>query len=286
MRNTLNFIPVEKLHPFMDHPFQVRDDADMNMLIESVQQNGILSPLVVRPKEGTVGEYEIVSGHRRHRAAMKAGLKTVPALVVPLSREEAVIAMVDSNLQREHILPSEKAWAYKMKMDALAHRGRGLSQVATKCDSASEIGKETNESRDTIFRYIRLTNLIDPLLDMVDAGRIAFTPAVELSYLKEGEQQDLLETMQSEDCTPSLPQAQRMKQLSKAGQLDMDAIFSIMTEPKGNQKEYLKLSTEKFDCFLGRYDTPKDKEAFIWKALEHYSRYLEKQRQRSRDDAR
>jgi len=300
MKNTLTQIPVEKMHPFMDHPFQVREDADMNILIESIQQNGILTPLVVRPKENTVDEYEIVSGHRRHRAATKAGLKTLPAFIMPLSREEAIIAMVDSNLQRETILPSEKAWAYKMKMEALAHRGRGLANIApssiptsdqvglnsTGVQTRAVIGSDFGDSGTQVQRYIRLTNLIEPLLDMVDAGRIAFTPAVELSYLKEEEQQDLLETMESEDCTPSLSQALKMKALSKAGKLDMDTIFEIMTQEKANQKEYLKLSPEKYDCFLGRYDTPKDKEAFIWKALEHYTRYLEKQRQRSRDDAR
>lgn len=300
MKNTLTQIPVEKMHPFMDHPFQVRDDADMNILIESIQQNGILTPLVVRPKENTVGEYEIVSGHRRHRAATKAGLKTLPAFIMPLSREEAIIAMVDSNLQREHVLPSEKAWAYKMKMEALAHRGRGLANTASSSIPTSDqvglnsagvqtravIGSDFGDSGTQVQRYVRLTNLIKPLLDLVDAERIAFTPAVELSYLKEDEQRDLLETMESEDCTPSLSQALKMKALSKAGKLDMDTIFEIMTQEKANQKEYLKLSSEKYDRFLGRYDTPKDKEAFIMKALEHYTNYLVKQRQRSRDDAR
>ncbi len=292
MKNTLTQIPVEKMHPFMDHPFQVRDDADMNILIESIQQNGILTPLVVRPKENTVDEYEIVSGHRRHRAATKAGLKTLPAFIMPLSREEAIIAMVDSNLQREHVLPSEKAWAYKMKLEALVHRGKGLAvhddttsrQVVGKLESADLVSD--SESGRQVQRYVRLTNLITPLLDMVDAERIAFTPAVELSYLKPEEQEDLLETMESEDCTPSLSQALKMKALSKAGKLDMDTIFEIMTQEKTNQKEYLKLSSEKYDRFLGRYDTPKAKEDFIMKALEHYTAYLVKQRLRNRDDAR
>lgn len=204
MNNTVKNIPTNKIYLFEGHPFKVQDNEEMNALIESIQEQGILSPLIVRPKENTEDEYEIVSGHRRFRAAVKAGIKEVPALIVPLDRDAAAIAVVDSNLHREHLLPSEKAFAYKLKMEALRHQGKALSQVATKSDSAAEIGKASNESIDTVFRYIRLTNLITPILDMVDEGRIAFTPAVELSYLLPEEQRDLLSEIQYNDCTPNL----------------------------------------------------------------------------------
>lgn len=216
-----------------------------------------MSPLIVRPLENKADEYEIISGHRRFRAAQKAGLLEVPALIYALDRDSAAIAVVDSNLHREHILPSEKAFAYKLKMDAMSRQGQRsdltLSQVATKSDTAAEIGSQTNESRDQVFRYIRLTNLILQLLQMVDECIIAFTPAVELSYLAEQEQRDLLDTMESEDCTPSLSQAQRLKKLSQDGCLNMDMIFVILTEEKANQKEKLKIPMERVRNFF-----PKD----------------------------
>ena len=221
-------ISINKLHEFRDHPYQVLDNEEMNSLIESVQQQGIMTPLIIRPLEGTTDEYEIISGHRRFRAAQKAGLAEVPAFIRPVSRDEAAIMVVDSNLHREHLLPSEKAFAYKLKYDALKRQGKRTdltsSQVATKFDSATEIGKQANESRDTVFRYIRLTKLIPDILKMVDEQRIAFSVGVELSYLTECEQQDLLEAIELEDKTPSLSQAIQMKKLSQSGKLDSDTI--------------------------------------------------------------
>ena len=233
------YLPINKLHPFEGHPFKVTDNEEMEQLVWSILTQGLLTPLVARPLEN--GEYEVISGHRRLHACKKAGIETVPALITEMDRDAAAIALVDSNLHREKILPSEKAHAYKLKMDALSRQGKRtdltLSQVATKLDNAAEIGKQQGESRDTVFRYIRLTNLIPGILQMVDEGKIALTPAVELSYLTETEQSDLLETMESEDCTPSLSQAQQLKQLSQAGRLNMDRIFTIMREPKANQQE-------------------------------------------------
>lgn len=280
-------IPVTKLHPFEGHPYKVKDDEEMNGLIESVISQGILSPLIVRPLEKTTDEYEIVSGHRRLRAAVKAGMEAVPAFIRPLNRDEAVIALVDSNLHREHILPSEKAFAYKLKMEALNHQGKRTDltsdQLGPKLSSA-QISE--SDSATQVKRYIRLTCLIPDILDLVDEGRIAFTTAVELSYLTENEQYDLLETIQSEDCTPSLSQAVQMKQLSQSGLLTMDEVFEIMTQPKGNQKEYLKLPSDKFARFFGSNASQRDKEAFIEKALEHYCRYLQRMRETNRDGSR
>ena len=205
-------LPVDKLRPFEGHPFQVKDDAEMDQLVWSILTQGLLTPITVRPLENN--EYEVISGHRRLHACQKAGIKTVPALNYALDRDAAAIALVDSNLHREKILPSEKAFAYKLKMDAMSRQGYRtdltLSQVATKLDTASEIGKAVGESRDKVYRYIRLAELIPEILTMVDEGKIAFTPAVELSYLTKQEQKDLHETMESEDCTPSLSQAIQM----------------------------------------------------------------------------
>lgn len=206
-------IPIKNLHPFKDHPYKVLDDDEMNMLVESIQEHGILSPIIVRPLENKTDEYEVISGHRRLHAAEKAGITEVPALICALDKSAAAIAVVDSNLHREHILPSEKVFAYKLKMEALNQQGNRtdltLSQVATKTDTAAEIGKQWGESRDQVFRYIRLTHLIPEILQYVDDGKIALTPAGEISYLTKEEQTDLLETIESEQCTPSLSQAQR-----------------------------------------------------------------------------
>ena len=230
-------LPIEKLRPFENHPFQVKDDDEMNQLVWSVLTQGVLTPLVVRPLEN--GEYEVISGHRRLHACQKAGIKTVPALIYALDRDAAAIALVDSNLHREKILPSEKAFAYKLKMDALSRQGQRTDltsrQVVGKLETADLIAE--NESGRQVQRYIRLTELIPQILSMVDAGKIALTPAVELSYLTEQEQQDLLETMESEDCTPSLSQAVQLKKLSQSGELTMDKIFEILREPKANQQE-------------------------------------------------
>ena len=272
LESTVN-IPIEKLHQFEGHPFSVPDNDEMNMLIESIHQNGIINPLIVRPKENTEDEYEVVSGHRRLRAARKAGLKTVPALIYAIDRDTATIAVVDCNLQRENIPPSEKA--FKMKMDAISHQGKSTSrQLVDKLKSAEFISQA--ESGRQVQRYIRLTHLIPELSDMVDKGKIAFTPAVEISYLTEEEQKNLLETIQSEDSTPSLSQAQKMKQLSQLHHLDMDMIFKIMTTVKPNQKEFLKLNSDKFDKFLGRFSTPKEKEEHIFKALEFFDKHQRK----------
>ena len=231
-------LPIEKLRPFENHPFQVKDDDEMNQLVWSVLTQGVLTPLVVRPLEND--EYEVISGHRRLYACQKAGIKTVPALIYALERDAAAIALVDSNLHREKILPSEKAFAYKLKMDALSHQGTS-GQVGQKW-SREEIAE--GESGRQVQRYIRLTELIPQILSMVDAGKIALTPAVELSYLTQQEQQDLLETMESEDCTPSLSQAVQLKKLSQSGELSMDRIFEILREPKANQQEKISFRVE------------------------------------------
>ena len=225
-------LAVDKLRPFEGHPFKVVDNEEMDQLTWSILTQGLLTPLVVRPLDN--GEYEVISGHRRLHACKKAGIETVPALIYAIHRDAAAIALVDSNLQREHILPSEKAFAYKLKLEAMNHQGRTSGQVGQKW-TRDEIAE--GESGRQVQRYIRLTNLIPGILQKVDEGRIALTPAVELSYLTDAEQEDLLETMESEDCTPSLSQAIQMKTLSQSGQLDMDKIFSIMTQPKANQQE-------------------------------------------------
>ena len=278
---TIAQISTAKLHPFPAHPFKVQDDEDMEQLTQSIQMQGVLTPLVVRPLEN--GEYEVISGHRRLYACRKAGIQTVPALVYAIDRDAAAIALVDSNLHREHILPSEKAYAYKLKMDAISRQGKRtdltLSQVATRLDNAADIGKQNGESRDTVFRYIRLTNLVPGILEKVDEGRIALTPAVELSYLAEAEQKDLLETMESEDCTPSLSQAIQVKQLSQAGKLDMDTIFGILTQPKANQREKISFRTDEVRKFFPRNYTPAQMQEVILKLLGEYQR----KRQRSQE---
>lgn len=237
-------LPINKLRPFENHPFQVKDDDEMNQLVWSVLTQGVLTPLVVRPLEND--EYEVISGHRRLHACQKAGIETVPALIYALDRDAAAIALVDSNLHREKILPSEKAFAYKMKMDALSRQGKRTDltsrQVVGKLETADLIAE--NESGRQVQRYIRLTELIPQILSMVDAGKIALTPAVELSYLTQREQQDLLETMESEDCTPSLSQAVQMKKLSQSGELNIDKIFEILREPKANQQEKISFRVD------------------------------------------
>ena len=217
-------LPIEKLCPFEGHPFKVADNEEMDQLVESIMAHGVLTPLVVRPLEN--GEYEVISGHRRLHACKRAGIESVPAVITEMDRDAAAIALVDSNLHREHILTSEKAFAYKLKMDALKHQGQTCGQVGHKSrDTLSD-----SESGRQVQRYIRLTHLIPKILQMVDDGKIALTPAVEISYLTKLEQADLLETMECEDCTPSLSQAMQMKQLSQAGELDMDTIFGILTQ--------------------------------------------------------
>ena len=233
-------LPVEKLRPFEGHPFQVKDDAEMDQLVFSILTQGLLTPISVRPIEN--GEYEVISGHRRLHACEKAGIEMVPALIYSLDRDAATIAMVDSNLHREKILPSEKAFAYKLKLDAIKHQGKTSRHVVGKLESADCVSK--GESGRQVQRYIRLTELIPEILKMVDDGKIALTPAVELSYLTKQEQQNLLETMESEDCTPSLSQAIQMKKLSQLGFLDMDKIFEILREPKSNQQDKISFRVD------------------------------------------
>lgn len=263
--------------PFEDNPFKIQNNSEMEMLIDSVKENGILIPIAVRPKDG---KYEILSGHRRIYACKVAGIETVPAIVRELTKDEAVIFMVDSNLQREGLLPSEKGFAYKMKLEAMKHQGRTSAQLGQKLTSVQQIADNTSDSRTQIQRYIRLTNLEKPLLDMVDEGRIALTPAVELSYLLPEEQKDLIETIESEDCTPSLSQSVRMRKLSADGMLTIDKIFEIMTEVKGNQIEVLKIPTDRVRRYFKPDTTYKQMEDYIVKALEHYTRYLKRQRDR------
>ena len=243
---------INKLHPFENHPFQVKDDDEMEQLVWSVLTQGILTPLVVRPLEND--EYEVISGHRRLHACQKAGIETVPALIYALDRDAAAIALVDSNLHREKILPSEKAFAYKMKMDALSRQGQRTdltsTQVGRKLETAEIIGEQSGESKNQVRRYIRLTELIPQILSMVDSEKIALTPAVELSYLTKQEQQDLLETMESEDCTPSLSQAVQLKKLSQSRELNMDKIFDILREPKANQQEKISFRVEDLRKFF------------------------------------
>ena len=273
-------VPISLIDDFADHPFQVRDDEDMERLIQSIDNNGVLNPVILR-KNGE--RYELIAGHRRKHACLRLGISGIPAIVRELSRDEAVVEMVDSNLQREHILPSEKAYAYKMKMDAMKRKaGRPKENsrpLVEDFSTADIIGQDTGESGRQIQRYIRLTELIPELLTMVDEEKIAFRPAVELSYLTHDEQTDLLETIESEDCTPSLAQAIRMKNLSKVGKLDMDTIFAIMTEQKPNQKEKIKIPMERLEQFFPRGMPQKQIEDTIVKALTLYQKHLKKKRE-------
>ena len=279
-------IPLSELTPFKDHPFKVKNDEEMTALMKSIADAGVLSPALARPKEG--GGYELISGHRRLAACKALGMETMPVIVRQLTDEEAVITMVDSNLQREHILPSEKAFAYRMKMEALKRQGRRTdltsSQPATKLDAASEIGRRAGESRDQVFRYIRLTYLIPEILQMVDDGKIALTPAVELSYLLDSEQEMLFSIMDCDEVTPSLSQAQRLRRMSEEQRFSDRAAMQIMSEVKGNQVEYVKVPVESLRRYF-RPDTPmKQMTETLVKAMEFYNRHLE--RQRAERDAR
>ena len=279
-------IRTDMLRTFEGHPFQVLDDEDMNSLTESIKAQGIISPLIVRPIENT-DEYEVVSGHRRLHAAVKAGLTEVPALIYPLDRNEAMIAVVDSNLHRERILPSEKAFAYKMKMEAMKAQGKRtdltLSQAATKSDTAAEIGKARNESRDQVFRYIRLTHLVPELLQKVDEGVIALSPAVELSYLSEEQQNILLDAISLNDCTPSHAQSIRMKKAAQQGTLSSDNVYEIMSEEKANQAERISFKVQDLKAFFPKNYTQKQMTDTILKLLYEHQRRLERKRN-SRDE--
>ena len=273
-------LPVDKLRPFEGHPFQVKDDAEMDQLVWSILTQGLLTPITVRPLENN--EYEVISGHRRLHACQMAGIETVPALIYSLDRDAAAIALVDSNLHREKILPSEKAFAYKLKMDAMSRQGQRTDstsrQVVGKLETADLIAD--NESGRRVQRYIRLTELIPEILQMVDDGKIALTPAVELSYLSKQEQRDLLETMESEDCTPSLSQAIQLKKLSQAGELNMDKIFDILREPKANQQDKISFRVDDLRKFFPKSYTAARIQETILKLLSDY----QKKRQRSREE--
>ena len=284
MKN-MQILAVTKLKEFENHPYKVKHDDEMEMLIESIKEHGILSPIIARPLEND--EYEIISGHRRLFASKRAGLTEVPALVVEMDRDNAAIALVDSNLHRDNISPSEKAFAYKLKMEAMSRQGYRSDltsgQVVPKSDdnrTSAEIGEAHGESFKTVQRYIRLTYLHPKLLEYVDEGRIAFTPAVELSYLNDIEQEDLIQTIESEDCTPSLSQAVRMKKLSQAGELDDDKIFEIMSEEKANQKERIKIPAEKLRKYFPRDFSASQIEDAIIKMCE--AQYRKKQQQKER----
>ena len=260
------FLPIDKLRPFENHPFRVKDDAEMDQLVFSVLTQGLLTPIVVRKTD--TEEYEVISGHRRLRACQKAGIETVPALIYSMDRDAAIIALVDSNLHREHLLPSEKAFAYKMKMEAMSHQGRTCGQVGHK----SRDFLSNDESGRQIQRYIRLTYLIPEILQMVDEKKIALTPAVELSYLTESEQRDLLETMESEDCTPSLSQSQQLKKLSQSGALDMDQILELLQQPKANQEEKLRFDLKDIRHYFPKNYTTERIQKTILQLLEKFER--------------
>ena len=268
------YLPIYKLQPFEDHPFKVTDNEEMDQLVWSILTQGLLTPLVVRPLP--TGKYEVISGHRRLHACKKAGIDSVPALITNMDRDAAAIALVDSNLHREHILPSEKAFAYKLKMDALSRQGQRTDLTSTplvsKLRTGELVGEANGDSRETVRRYIRLTNLIPEILQMVDEGRIALTPAVELSYLTKWEQKDLLETMESEDCTPSLSQAMTLKTASQARELNMDRIFDIMTQPKPNQQERIRFDVSDIRKFFPQSYTTAKIQKTIYQLLENYQR--------------
>ena len=274
MKEYIQQLSPDKLVPFQNHPYQVREDAALSELMESIRTHGVLSPLLARPKEE---RYELVSGHRRRLAAQKLGLKTVPVLVREMTDDEAVILMVDSNLQRENLLPSEKAFAYKMKLEAMKHQGKATSGQVVQKLSVERVADETNENYKTVQRYIRLTNLVSPLLQMVDDGRIAFSPAVELSYLTRDEQAELWDLIGQEDATPSLSQALRMKQLSREAKLTPEVLYAILTEEKPNQKEQIRIKTESLRKYFPRNYSAQQMEREIIKLLE--ARYRAKNRE-------
>ena len=280
-------IPLEQIDDFPDHPFKVKLDEDMDQLVQSIMDRGVITPITLRPKED--GRYEIVAGHRRKKACEIAGLPTVKAEIRDLTRDEAIILMVESNLQRSTILPSEKAFSYKMRLEAMkrqaGRRKKNYSPVGNNfgaATSSADMANEVGESKNQIFRYIRLTYLVPALLDMVDEGKIALRPAVELSYLKEPEQLELVETIAYEDATPSLAQAIKLRDFSKSGRLNADVILSIMCEKKPNQAEKISFRTDRLKQYLPKNITPKETEEYVLKALEYYHRHRAKTQNRDR----
>lgn len=278
-KGTIKTIKLSELQPFPENPYKVLDNEELQIMAESIRDFGVINPIVVRPIE--TGGYEIISGHRRKAACEKAELDTIPAFVCEMDRDTAVIALVDSNLHREHILPSEKAYAYKLKLEAIKHQGTSR-QLVGKSESADIVGLEAEESGRQVHRYVRLTELIPPILELVDSGKIAFSPAVELSYLTLSEQTDLLVTIESEQSTPSLAQAQRMKKLSQDGKLNVETIFKIMAEEKGNQQEQIKLKKENIKGYFPKGYTAQQMEKVIMKLLEDWQQ--KRVRERSRND--
>lgn len=280
MKNTKKNISIEKLHPFENHPYKVQDNEEMEALAESIKVNGVVSPIIVRPLENTTDEYEIISGHRRVMASKKAGITEVPALIISLDRDAAAIVLVDSNLHREHILPSEKAFAYKLKAEALAHQGFRADLTSDQLGPKLTVEMiSENDSASQVKRYIRLTNLIPEILQYVDDGRISFTPAVELSYLNEQEQYDLLEQIELNDCTPSLSQACRFKKMSQENGLTSEVIAAVMSEEKANQREMFKVPMERIRQYVPNANA-KQAEDFVLKACEYYRKFLIRQRNR------
>ena len=277
---TLSEIKIENLKSFENNPFIFREDTAFDLLVESISNLGVLTPIIVRSLDD--GQYEIISGHRRAEACKRLGIETIPCIVKELTRDEATVILVDLNLQRDEVLPSEKAHAYKMKMDALKNQGARTdltsTQSVSKFRTAEEVGKENNESRETVRRYIRLTYLIPEILKLVDEGRIAFTPAVELSYLPSEEQNEVYGFYENEEVTPSYSQTVRMKKLYSEGMLTSDRISEIMAEAKANQKDFLKIPTESIERYFKSRFTEKQKQEFVIKAVEHYHRYLMRQR--------
>ena len=289
MKNTFKkpvAIPVNKLHGFENHPFKVLDDEEMNTLIESIQHLGIITPLTVRPLENTEDEYEVISGHRRLHAAVKAGLESVPAFIFAVNRDEAAIMLVDNNLHREHILPSEKAFAYKLKMDALKHQGKRTDltspQDVSKLRTGDVVGEALNDSRETVRRYIRLTNLIPELLDMMDEGKIALSVGVELSFLDDERQYDVLNACEENENTPSYAQAVEMRKLYKTNELDCDYVYEIMSREKANQRITVKIPQDRLTGKIPSGYNAQQTQDFIVKAVEYYHRYLQRQRENER----
>ena len=278
MTDKIEKIKIDMLIPFENHPFKSRTGEEQTELLESIRANGTLVPIIVR--SSSAGKYEIISGHRRVEACKELSIDTIPAIVKELTNEEAIITMVDANLQRENLLPSEKAFAYKMKVEAMKRKAgrpqKNSSQVATNIDTAAEIGQQLGESRDQVYRYIRLTNLIPELLKMVDEHRIAFTPAVELSYLPEHEQRILYEEIEFADATPSLSQSQRLRKFSEQGRLSVDTVFAVLSEEKPNQKEQVRFMTEDIRKYFPKNYSNKDMQQTIIKLLENWQRKRER----------
>ncbi len=276
-------IPIEQLHPFANHPFHVRHDLEMKELMDSIEESGIIHPILVRPKEG--GEYEVISGHRRWEACKELGIKQVPAKVLYLDDDEATVLMVNSNIQREHVLPSEKAFAYKMRMDALKHQGRATSsQVGMKLQTLDVVGKDLNESRNQVHRYIRLTNLIPPILQMVDENRIAFNPAVEISYMTEEHQQWLQEEMELCDATPSLVQSRALKEMSRNGTLTEDYLHTLLTEEKPNQRQKFFLNQSDVQQYFPPSYTPQQMHNTIMMLLRNWDHKRTTRQRPQRED--